>query len=127
MLSCQNLLCKQDLCLPTTFDTQKMSNDEKLTEIEAAAFRRLVHHLQTHTDVQNIELMITADFCRNCLAKWLMAEAQQRGMMLDYDQARERIYGMPYEEWKSRYQTQATPEQLRAYEERQRSQGKSSE
>jgi len=103
-----NLLC------PKT-----MSNSEILTEIEAATFRRLVQHLQTHTEVQNIDLMITADFCRNCLAKWLMAEAQSRGMSLDYDQAREMIYGMPYEEWKARYQTKATPEQLRAYEKRQ--------
>ncbi len=100
-----------------------MHEDEKLTEIEAAAFRRLVHHLQTHTEVQNIELMITADFCRNCLAKWLMAEAESRGLALDYDKAREMIYGMPYEEWKSRYQTKATPEQLRAYELRQRGKG----
>ncbi len=95
--------------------------DEKtLLEIEAAAFRRLVDHLRSHPEVQNIDLMITADFCRNCLAKWLKAEAEKRGVTLDYEQAREMIYGMPYAEWKAKYQTEATPEQLQAYEARQR-------
>ncbi|WP_317706694.1 DUF1244 domain-containing protein [Methylomarinovum caldicuralii] len=95
--------------------------DERLqTEIEAAAFRRLVEHLRSHPEVQNIELMITADFCRNCLAKWLKAEAEARGVELDYETARERIYGMPYAEWKAKYQTEATPEQRKAYEERQK-------
>ena len=83
-------------------------------EIEAAAFRRLVEHLQAHTEVQNIDLMILADFCRNCLSKWYAAAAHERGETLDYDDARERIYGMPYSEWKSKYQTPATPEQLAA-------------
>ncbi|WP_286293538.1 DUF1244 domain-containing protein [Methylomarinovum tepidoasis] len=95
--------------------------DERLqNEIEAAAFRRLVEHLRNHPEVQNIELMITADFCRNCLAKWLKAEAEARGVELDYETAREQIYGMPYAEWKAKYQTEATPEQLKAYEERQK-------
>lgn len=89
------------------------------TELEAAAFRRLVSHLQTHTDVQNIDLMITADFCRNCLAKWYAAAAQENGIELDYEQAREIIYGMPYNEWKNKFQTDATPEQLAAYEAKQ--------
>lgn len=84
------------------------------TELEAAAFRRLVEHLQKNTDVQNIDLMILADFCRNCLAKWYMAEAVERGIELDYEQAREVIYGMPYNEWKEKYQVEATPEQLAA-------------
>lgn len=84
------------------------------TELEAGAFRRLVEHLQKNTDVQNIDLMILADFCRNCLAKWYMAEAVERGIELDYKQAREVIYGMPYNEWKDRYQADATPEQLAA-------------
>ncbi|MGZ5051554.1 MAG: DUF1244 domain-containing protein [Methylobacter sp.] len=84
------------------------------TELEAGAFRRLVEHLQKNTDVQNIDLMILADFCRNCLAKWYMAEAVERGIELDYEQAREAIYGMPYKEWKERYQVEATPEQLAA-------------
>ncbi|MDD2864569.1 MAG: DUF1244 domain-containing protein [Methylococcales bacterium] len=85
-------------------------------ELEAAAFRRLVSHLQDHTEVQNIDLMITADFCRNCLAKWYTAAAQEKGIELDYEQAREMIYGMPYSDWKDKFQTDATPEQLAAYE-----------
>ncbi len=85
------------------------------TELEAAAFRRLVSHLQTHTEVQNIELMVLADFCRNCLAKWLAAAAQERSVELDYEQAREIVYGMPYGEWKEKFQTEATPQQLAAY------------
>ena len=92
-----------------------MSPSQK-TELEAAAFRRLVSHLQTHTEVQNIELMITADFCRNCLAKWYAAAAQENDVELDYEQAREIIYGMPYSEWKTKFQTEATPEQLAAYD-----------
>jgi hypothetical protein len=85
------------------------------TELEAAAFRRLVSHLQTHTEVQNIDLMITADFCRNCLSKWLAAAAQEQALELNYEQAREMVYGMPYGEWKDKFQTEATPEQLAAY------------
>ena len=85
-------------------------------ELEAAAFRRLVSHLQDHTEVQNIDLMITADFCRNCLAKWYMAAAQEQGIALDYEQAREVIYGMPYADWKDKFQTDATPQQLAAYD-----------
>ena len=74
------------------------------TQIEAAAFRKLVAHLQEHTEVQNIDLMNLAGFCRNCLAKWYRAEAEARGAAMDYDAAREHIYGMPYDEWKGRYQ-----------------------
>lgn len=85
------------------------------TELDAAAFRRLVSHLQTHTDVQNIELMVLADFCRNCLAKWYVSAAVERGVELDYEQAREVVYGMSYEEWKTKFQTEATPQQLTAY------------
>jgi hypothetical protein len=91
------------------------------TELEAAAFRRLVEHLQQHTEVQNIELMILADFCRNCLAKWYMAASKERGMEMDYEQAREVIYGMPYKEWKNKFQSEATAEQLAAYERKQQS------
>lgn len=80
--------------------------DSSRTEIEAAAFRRLVQHMDNRKDVQNIDLMELAGFCRNCLAKWYMAAAQEHGVELDYDQAREIIYGMPYEEWKKRYQTE---------------------
>jgi hypothetical protein len=91
------------------------------TEIEAAAFRRLVKHLQQHTDVQNIDLMILADFCRNCLAKWYTAAAKENGVEMDYEQAKEVIYGMPYKEWKDKFQSEATAEQLTAYERKQQS------
>lgn len=74
------------------------------TELEAAAFRRLVAHLQERTDTQNIDLMNLAGFCRNCLAKWYKAAAEDKGLDVDYDQAREHIYGMPYNEWKEKYQ-----------------------
>ncbi|MGR9045896.1 MAG: DUF1244 domain-containing protein [Gammaproteobacteria bacterium] len=89
------------------------------TELEAAAFRRLVNHLQNHNEVQNIDLMILADFCRNCLAKWYAGAAQEKGLDLNYEQAREIIYGMPYQDWKKQYQAEATPEQLAAYERKQ--------
>jgi len=74
------------------------------TELEAAAFRRLVSHLQENTELQNIDLMNLAGFCRNCLAKWYLAAAEEKGVELDYDQARETVYGMPYSEWKDKYQ-----------------------
>ncbi len=89
------------------------------TELEAAAFRRLLTHLDSNKDVQNIDLMILADFCRNCLAKWYMAEGKNKGIEIDYDAAREHIYGMPYDEWKSKYQKKATAEQMAAFEARQ--------
>lgn len=85
------------------------------TEIEAAAFRALVEHFRERSDVQNIDLMNLAGFCRNCLSKWYRAAADERGVELDYDQAREIVYGMPYGEWKQRYQTEATPEQKAAF------------
>ena len=72
---------------------------------EAATFRRLVDHLQRNTELQNIDLMNLAGFCRNCLAKWYVAEAKERGVELDYESVRERVYGMPYAEWKRRFQT----------------------
>jgi hypothetical protein len=90
------------------------------TEVEAATFRRLVAHLQEHTEVQNIDLMILADFCRNCLSKWYVAEAGERGVTVDYEAARERVYGMPYANWKAAYQTPATPEQLAAMDARKK-------
>lgn len=80
--------------------------------IEAAAFRRLLAHLDSRKDVQNIELMNLAGFCRNCLAKWYSAAAIEQGVNINYEQAREVIYGMPYSEWKEKYQQEATPEQL---------------
>ena len=91
---------------------------QTLESIEAAAFRRLIAHLQSHTEVQNIDLMILADFCRNCMSKWMVAAAQERGVDLDYDQAREHVYGMPYGEWKQLHQRPASPEQLAAMEAR---------
>jgi len=94
-------------------------------EIESAVLNRLLDHLRNQTEVQNIELMIVADFCRNCLAKWYVAEANQRDVELDYATAQEFVYGMPYSLWKSLYQTEATPEQVSAYEERQRKSAKS--
>ena len=89
------------------------------TELEAAAFRHLVSHLQQHTEIQNIDLMITADFCRNCLAKWYAAAALEQGAPLEYEQAREIIYGMPYNDWKDKFQQESTSEQLAAYKQRQ--------
>lgn len=92
-------------------------DDKTRTELEAAAFRGLVAHLQKRTDVQNIDLMSLAGFCRNCLSKWYLAAAEERGVELSMDEARELIYGMPYGEWKSKYQTEATDEQKQRFEE----------
>jgi hypothetical protein len=97
----------------------KTMDQKDRTEIEAAVFRRLIDHFQQHTEVQNIELMILADFCRNCLAKWYTTAANEKDIELDYEQAREIIYGMPYSEWKEKFQAKATSEQLSAYEKRQ--------
>ncbi|MEQ8164557.1 MAG: DUF1244 domain-containing protein [Alphaproteobacteria bacterium] len=91
-------------------------DDATRTEIEAAAFRGLVAHLQARSDVQNIDLMNLAGFCRNCLAKWYMGAARTLGIEMDYDAAREIVYGMPYGEWKAKYQTEATAEQLEKFE-----------
>ena len=96
-----------------TMDTQTR------LELEAAAFRRLLSHLRDNPEVQNIDLMILADFCRNCLSKWMVAAAEEREIELNYDQAREHVYGMPYSEWKQRHQLPATPEQMAAFAERQ--------
>ena len=90
-------------------------NKATQTEIEAATLRRLLIHLDENKQVQNIDLMNLAGFCRNCLAKWYMAEAEAREEPVDYDDAREVVYGMPYEEWKAEYQTPATPEQLQKF------------
>lgn len=87
------------------------------TELEAAAFRQLVQHLRNRTDVQNIDLMNLAGFCRNCLSKWYLAAAEEKDQPMSYEEAREIIYGMPYEQWKSTYQKEATTEQQAAYEE----------
>ena len=93
-------------------------DDQTKTEIEAAVYRRLVEHLQSKTEVQNIDRMNLADFCRNCLSKWYVAAAEERGQEINYDQAREIVYGMPYSEWKEKYQKEATPEQLAKFNEK---------
>jgi uncharacterized protein len=85
------------------------------TELEAAVLRKLLAHLDAHKDVQNIDLMNLAGFCRNCLSKWYVAEAEGMGLELNYEDARERIYGMPYSEWKDLHQKPATAEQLNAF------------
>jgi len=82
------------------------------TELEAAVFRRLLKHFDEHKEVQNIDLMILAGFCRNCLSKWFVEAARERGLEVDLDAAREKVYGMPYSEWKARHQPPATEEQL---------------
>ncbi|HSH42866.1 MAG TPA: DUF1244 domain-containing protein [Arenicellales bacterium] len=92
-------------------------DDKTRTEIEAAVYRKLIEHLQKYPEVQNIDLMNLAYFCRNCLSKWYRAEAGQRGIEMDYDRAREIVYGMPYDEYKARYSKEATPEQKAAFEE----------
>ena len=94
-------------------------DDKTRTELEAAAFRRLVAHLREHTDVQNIDLMNLAGFCRNCLSKWYRAAAEEKGLEMDYEQAREIVYGMPYAEFKAKYQTEASAEQKAAFAEAQ--------
>lgn len=87
--------------------------DEKTqTELEAAAFRTLVAHLRERTDVQNIDLMNLAGFCRNCLSKWYTAAAEEKGLDLGYEEAREIVYGMPYGEWKTKHQKEASAEQV---------------
>ena len=88
------------------------SDDQQRTELEAAAFRRLVAHLRARTDVQNLDLMNLAGFCRNCLSNWLKDAADEAGVVMSKDQSREAVYGMPYEEWKAKHQTEASPEQL---------------
>jgi uncharacterized protein len=88
------------------------------TELEAAAFRTLVEHFRAHPEVQNIDLMNLAGFCRNCLSKWYRAAAEERGLELSYEQAREIVYGMPYAEWKAEHQTEATPDQQARFAER---------
>ena len=96
-------------------------DDATRTRIEAAAFRRLLSHLRDRPDVQNIDLMILADFCRNCLAKWYRAAAEAEGVALEDLEAREIIYGMPYPEWKAKHQREATPEQQAAFDARRKS------
>ena len=91
-------------------------NAQQKIETEAAAFRQLLKHLDEHKETQNIDLMILAGFCRNCLAKWYQAGADEQEVSISYDEAREAIYGMPYNDWKEKFQQKATPEQLAAFE-----------
>jgi hypothetical protein len=91
-------------------------DDKTRTELEAAAFRRLVGHLRKRTDVQNLDMMTLAGFCRNCLSNWYMEAAGERGIEMSKAEAREIVYGMPYEEWKDRHQSEASAEQRAAYE-----------
>lgn len=90
-------------------------DDKMRLELEAAAFRALVDHLRQRTDVQNIDLMNLAGFCRNCLSKWYRAAAEENGLTMTYEDAREIVYGMPYEDWKAKHQKEATVEQKQAF------------
>lgn len=90
-------------------------NEQERLELEAAAFRRLVEHLGNRTDVQNIDLMNLAGFCRNCLSKWYKAAADDRGVEVSLDDARQAVYGMPYDQWKNLYQKEASAEQQAAF------------
>ena len=90
-------------------------DDKTRTELEAAAFRRLLDHLRTRTDVQNIDMMNLAGFCRNCLSNWMKEAADTKGVPMTKDASREAIYGMPYAEWKARYQTEAGAAQLQKF------------
>ena len=92
-------------------------DDKTRTELEAAAFRGLVEHLRKRTDVQNIDLMNLAGFCRNCLSKWYLAAAQERGVAMTDPEARARVYGMPYKDWQAKYQKEASADQKRRFEE----------
>jgi hypothetical protein len=91
-------------------------DDRTRTELEAAAFRELVAHLRKRTDVQNIDLMNLAGFCRNCLSKWYRAAAEEKGIAMSDPEAREIVYGMPYKDWQAKHQTEATPEQKASFE-----------
>jgi hypothetical protein len=91
-------------------------DDKTRTELEAAAFRRLVDHLRTRTDVQNIDMMNLAGFCRNCLSNWMKEAADAKGVPMSKDQSREAVYGMPFEDWKAKYQKEASAEQKAAFE-----------
>ena len=91
-------------------------DDKTRTELEAAAFRRLLEHLRARTDVQNIDLMNLAGFCRNCLSNWMKEAADARGVAMSKDESREAVYGMPFDEWKAKYQKEASAQQKAAFE-----------
>src|SRR5947209_18166675 len=90
-------------------------DDKTRTELEAAVFRRLVEHLRSRNDVQNIDLMNLAGFCRNCLSNWMKDAADAKGLAMTKDESREIVYGMPYDQWRAKYQKDATPEQKAAF------------
>ncbi len=100
------------------FKYQQLSAQQQ-DQLDAAVFRRLLEHLDNNKDVQNIDLMILAGFCRNCFSKWYQSEAQSHGLDINLDDARERVYGMTYDQWKQNHQPEATPEQLAAYQAKQ--------
>lgn len=102
-----------------------MAKLESNIELEAAAFRRLLAHLDERKDAQNIDMMNLAGFCRNCLSKWYKAAGEERGIDIDYEDARELVYGMPYSEWKEKYQQKATEEQLARFNEIEAAKNKS--
>jgi hypothetical protein len=104
--SARRLCCTQE---------DDIMDDKTRTELEAAAFRRLLEHLRARTDVQNIDLMNLAGFCRNCLSNWMKEAADQRGVSMTKEQSREAVYGMPFEDWKAKYQKEATAEQKAAF------------
>jgi hypothetical protein len=111
-------------------DNTAMTHPDRLdetrrTELDAAAFRRLLVHLDAHKDVQNIDLMLLADFCRNCLGDWWREAAAERGIEISKEDARARIYGMPPQAWKVKYQREASPEKIEAFEAKQKAKGKS--
>jgi hypothetical protein len=103
--------------------TDKLTEHQEI-ELEAAVLRRLLRHFDEHKEVQNIELMILAGFCRNCLSKWLVEAANERGLKVDLDDARQKVYGMPYSQWKERYQPPATEEQLARFAAVEKAKGK---
>ena len=96
--------------------TDTISDEKTRTELEAAVYRRLVEHLRAHPDVQNIDLMNLAGFCRNCLSNWMKEAADAKGLSMSKDESREIVYGMPYDEWRAKNQKAATPEQQAAFE-----------
>jgi hypothetical protein len=103
-------------------DTKTALGERDEVELQAAVVRRLLRHFNERKDVQNIELMTLAGFCRNCLSQWFVEAGKERGLEVDLDSAREKIYGMPYSEWKERYQQPATEEQLQRFEAAERRQ-----
>jgi uncharacterized protein len=97
-----------------------VTDETTRVELEAAVYRRLVEHLRKRTDVQNIDLMVLAGFCRNCLSDWMREAADARGISISKEKSREIVYGMPYDEWRSKYQREASPEQVAAFEKSQK-------